>query len=74
MAVHDIGKEEITSTDKRKFEVVKLVQPDNITVVEERSAGLCDASYIQIVNTTNHQRNFYNGTRCRGYMLGEPQN
>lgn len=76
MAVHDIGKQELISTDGRKFKVIHLVDGTGATYEGfkydsyDRETFLSSSSYASSFRSLRYQF-FYNGKWTRGYYLGE---
>ena len=73
MAFHDVGKQELQSTDGRTFEVVKLIEkkdswPD---AVETRDGGLLCGIVFFTQAATIKKLYYYNGDRSKGRRLGE---
>ena len=69
MAVHDLGTQELTSTDGRKFKIVHLIQSYNYTTRDE---GLLSwESYLMGNVSVYRNFHYYNGEKTRGLLLGE---
>ena len=71
MAVHDTGKQELVSTDGRKFTEVKFVEADNINSTKTRKQGLLDGNVKVALYTAVRKFYYLNGVKCEGALLGE---